>query len=74
MADEQAKSRHGRPAGMLLHAETRLVAPRIATGGNSRIAGYAIRKSGDVGGGLSDGAPYPDRAPFILHSGFALDV
>jgi len=27
----------------------------------SRIAGYVIRMSGDVGGALSDGRPYPDK-------------
>lgn len=34
----------------------------------SRIAGYVIRKSGGVGGALSDGRPYPHVQPILQKS------
>ena len=34
---------------------------------NSRTAVYAIRTYGGKGGGLSDGAPYPDRLSWFVY-------
>ncbi len=36
-----------------------------------RIAGYVTRMSGDVGGALSDGRPYPDGCPVLNIKGKA---
>ena len=60
VAHQQARIPPSSSARTLLHNITRAGSPWIVAGLNSRTAGYVIRMTGGAGGGLSDGAPYPD--------------